>query len=132
MITRSGSVGKVALVPKHWERWIPSDHIIRVVPASDDIAGYLNVFLASDYGRVFIKRYIYGSVVDEIDDNHVRRIPIPVLKDRDIQREINALALLANEKRYRAYLSEQQALKIMEEEVISVTESQIAIPGKIC
>lgn len=132
LITRSGSVGKVALVPKHWERWIPSDHIIRVVPASDDIAGYLNVFLASDYGRVFIKRYIYGSVVDEIDDNHVRRIPIPVLKDRDIQREINALALLANEKRYRAYLSEQQALKIMEEEVISVTESQIAIPGKIC
>ncbi|MDD6676763.1 MAG: restriction endonuclease subunit S, partial [Oscillospiraceae bacterium] len=50
LITRSGTIGKVALVPKHWEHWIPSDHIIRVVPANKDIAGYLNIFLASDYG----------------------------------------------------------------------------------
>lgn len=33
LITGSGTVGKVALVPKHWVQWIPSDHIICVVPA---------------------------------------------------------------------------------------------------
>lgn len=118
LITRSGTIGKVALVPKHWEHWIPSDHIIRVVPASKDIAGYLNIFLASDYGFQLITRFTYGSVVDEIDDNHVRAVPVPLLKDHSIQQQINELALEANEKRYKAYLLEQEALSMMDEEVI--------------
>lgn len=48
LITRSGTIGKVTMVPKHWEHWVTSEHIIRVVPSSSEIAGYLNVFLASD------------------------------------------------------------------------------------
>lgn len=118
LITRSGTIGKVALVPKHWEHWIPSDHIIRVVPATKDIAGYLNIFLASDYGFQLITRFTYGSVVDEIDDNHVRAIPVPILKKHDVQKQINDLALEANQKRYEAYQLEQEALKIMDAEVI--------------
>ena len=118
LITRSGTIGKVALVPKHWEHWIPSDHIIRVVPATKDIAGYLNIFLASDYGFQLITRFTYGSVVDEIDDNHVRAIPVPLLKNHDVQKQINDLALEANQKRYEAYQLEQEALRIMDTEVI--------------
>lgn len=118
LITRSGTIGKVAFVPKHWEHWIPSDHIIRVVPANDAIAGYLYIFLCSDYGYELITRYTYGSVVDEIDDNHVRQIAIPLLKNKEVQKQINNLALEANEKRYEAYKLEQQALRIMDNEVI--------------
>lgn len=118
LITRSGTIGKVALVPMHWEHWIPSDHIIRVVPANDTIAGYLYIFLASDYGRTLITRYTYGSVVDEIDDNHVRQIPIPLLSNQELQKKINDLALEANVKRYTAYKLEQEALRVMNEEVI--------------
>lgn len=118
LITRSGTIGKVVLVPAHWDHWVPSDHIIRVVPARSDIAGYLSVFLASDYGYHLITRFTYGSVVDEIDDNHVRNIAIPLLKDQSVQQKINELALSANEKRYEAYQLEQQALSIMDKEVI--------------
>ena len=118
LITRSGTIGKVALVPKHWEHWVPSDHIIRIVPADESIAGYINIFLSSDYGYELITRYTYGSVVDEIDDNHVRQIPIPLLKNKDIQTRINELAVQANQKRYEAYLLEQRALKVMDDEVI--------------
>lgn len=118
LITRSGTIGKVALTPKHWENWIASEHIIRVVPQSTEIAGYLNIFLASEYGHKLISRYIYGSVVDEIDDDHVRRIPIPLLKNKAIQKQINDLALKANSLRYEAYSLEQAALKITDEEVI--------------
>lgn len=118
LITRSGTIGKVAFVPKHWEHWIPSDHIIRVIPTTNDIAGYLYVFMGSDYGYELITRYTYGSVVDEIDDNHVRQIPIPLLKNKEAQKRINDLALKANEKRFEAYKLEQQALKIMDDEVI--------------
>lgn len=118
LITCSGTIGKVALVGKHWENWTANQHIIRVVPANNDIAGYLNIFLASDYGYQLITRFTYGSVVDEIDDNHVRQIKIPLLKNVDIQNKINSLALEANKKRYEAYQLEQEALRIMNDEVI--------------
>lgn len=118
LITCSGTIGKVALVGKQWENWTANQHIIRVVPACDDIAGYLNIFLSSEYGHQLITRFTYGSVVDEIDDNHIRKIIIPLLKNKDVQKKINDLALQANEKRYKAYLLEQEALKIMNEEVI--------------
>lgn len=118
LITRSGTIGKVALVPKHWSNWIASEHIIRVVPASQDVAGYNYIFLLSDYGRMLIQRYTYGAVVDEIDNGHVSDIPIPLLKNHDIQKQINDLALEANIKRYEAYKLEQKALEIMEKEVI--------------
>ena len=118
LITRSGTIGKIVLVPKHWEHWVPSDHIIRVVPVNKDMAGYMSVFLSSDYGYTLITRYTYGSVVDEIDDNHVRSIPFPLLKNAVVQKRINELALEANEKRYQAYKLEEQALQILDKEVI--------------
>lgn len=118
LVTRSGTIGKVNLVPQHWENWVASEHIIRVIPKTTEIAGYLYVFLSSEYGKTLITRFTYGSVVDEIDDNHVRQIPIPLLKNKEIQKQINDLALLANQKRYEAYCSEQEALKIMDEEII--------------
>lgn len=118
LITCSGTIGRVALVGKHWENWTANQHIIRVVPANKDIAGYLSIFLASDYGYQLITHYTYGSVVDEIDDTHVSSIPFPLLKNADIQRRINELALEASEKRYEAYKLEQQALRIVDKEVI--------------
>ena len=118
LITCSGTIGRVALVGKHWDDWTANQHIIRVVPANKDIAGYLYIFLASDYGRTLITRYTYGSVVDEIDDDHVRQIPIPLLRNQDVQQQINSLALESNAKRYEAYKLEQEALRIMNEEVI--------------
>lgn len=118
LITCSGTIGKVALVGKRWENWTASQHIIRVVPADQDIAGYLNIFLSSEYGYPLITRFTYGSVVDEIDDIHVSNIPFPLLKNIDVQRRINDLALEASEKRDEAYKLEQQALQIMDREVI--------------
>jgi len=119
LITRSGTIGKVALVPEHWVQWVANEHVIRIEPASPDIAGYLYVFLATDYGRELIARFTYGAVVDEIDDYHVSQVPIPLLKDVDIQAEINRLALEANSKRTEAYLAEQEALRKTNEEVIN-------------
>ena len=118
LITCSGTIGKVALVGKHWESWAANQHIIRIVPADDSIAGYLNVFLASIYGYYLISRHTYGAVIDEIDDTHISKIPIPLLRNHDVQKKINALALEANKKRYEAYKLEQEALEIMDKEVI--------------
>ncbi|OGU55088.1 MAG: hypothetical protein A2V66_13745 [Ignavibacteria bacterium RBG_13_36_8] len=118
LITCSGTIGKVALVPKHWEGWTANQHIIRVVSKDANIAGYLYTWLNSDYGCELIKRFTYGSVVDEIDNHQVGQIHLPILKDFDKMKEINDLVLSANDLRYEAYILEQKAIKLVNEEVI--------------
>ena len=124
LITRSGTIGKVAIAPKYWEHWIPSDHIIRVVPANNNIAGYIYIFLQSDYAYPLITRFTYGSVVDEIDNNHMSNVAIPLLADAEQQKKINDMALNANELCYQAYTLEQKALQIMDEDVLGLQYSQ--------
>ena len=119
LITRSGTVGKVAIVPEHWKGWIPNEHIIRVVPRDDKIAGYLYAWLSSDYAYPLITRYTYGAVVDEINDGQVSEISVPLLRDENVQQEINDTVLEANRKRTEAYNLEQEALRVLDEKVIS-------------
>lgn len=128
LITRSGTVGRIVLVPKHWEQWVGNEHIIRIDPKSREIAGYLYIFLASDYGRELITRFTYGAVVDEIDDRHVAQIAIPLLKDPGVQSEINRLALEANDKRSEAYHLEQEAISITNIEVIHASQKALTRP----
>ena len=118
LITRSGTIGKVAIVPEHWEGWIPNEHIIRVVPVEDKIAGYLYAWLSSDYAYPLITRYIHGAVIDEINVEQVSEISIPLLPDRKMQWRINDMVLEANQKRTEAYNLEQEALKVLDEKVI--------------
>ncbi len=115
LITRSGTIGKTAIVPKHWEEWIGSDHIVRIIPANDDIAGYLYCWLSTDYAQQLVKRNTFGAVVDEIDTNQLSQVEIPLLKDESKQKEINDKVLQANGLRYQAYLKEQEAVGMMEE-----------------
>ncbi len=118
MITCSGTIGKVTIVPKHWEGWTANQHIIRIAPANNDIAGYLYAWLSSDYAYPLITRHTYGAVIDEISDKQVSEIPIPMCQDDSIKRQINDTVLIANKKRTRAYELEQKALTILNDKVI--------------
>ena len=113
LVTRSGTIGKTAIVPKHWEEWIGSDHIIRIIPANNGIAGYLYCWLSTEYAQQLVKRNTFGAVVDEIDTDQLSHVEIPLLKNSDKQKEINDKVLQANELRYQAYLKEQEAITIM-------------------
>ncbi len=121
LITRSGTVGKTVLVPKHWENWVASEDVLRISPASKEIAGYLYIYLLSDYGAKLVDRCAYGSVISHIDDTHIYNLPVPLLKNSEIQQRINDLALEANQKRCEAYHLEQEALEIMDKDVIYAT-----------
>ena len=118
LITRSGTIGRVNIVPHHWENWVINEHVIRILPHTKEIAGYIYCWLNTEYGDSLIKRYTYGSVVNEIDTSHVANIPFPILKNKEIQTKINNLVLEANKKRYEAYILEQQAIKMVNEKVI--------------
>lgn len=112
-----GSLGEVVMPCKHFYNWAISDNMMQIL-SNSKICGYLYIFLNSEYGKILIQRFTYGGVIDAIEPWHIQQIQIPLLKNQIIQNKINDLALQANEKRYKAYLLEQEALKIMDEEVI--------------
>jgi type I restriction enzyme S subunit len=114
LVTCSGTIGNVVLVPKHWDNWAMTHDIIRIV-VKDEITGYLYIWLQSGYARAIIQSYTYGSVVPHIELEHIKTTPVPLLTDKATQSRINALALEANKKRYEAYEAEQKALAEVEE-----------------
>ena len=118
IVSAKGTPGKVVTVPSHWQGWFISSNLIKIVPISKEIAGFLYCFLASPYGETLIKRQIYGAVVDIIEPIHVESIIVPFLRDEKIQREINDTVLEANRKRTEAYNLEQEALRVLDEKVI--------------
>lgn len=118
LVTDRGTIGNVALVPKHFEGWAISQNVIKIVPSNDDIAGYLYAFLNSVYGNILIKRETYGSVIDMIDHKNISNVRIPLLYDFNKQKQINTLVLEANNKRYEAYLLEQKAIQLINDRVI--------------
>ena len=118
LVTDRGSIGTVAIVPKHFNGYAVSQNVLKIIPANDEIAGYLYIYLSSHWGNLIVKKETYGSVVDMIDNNSLCNVVIPLLKDKKIQTEINNLALKANKLRYEAYLLEQQAIKSVEQDVV--------------
>lgn len=118
LVTDRGTIGTTTLVPKHWNGYAVSQNVLKLIPANEQIAGYIYIFLNSEWGNQLVCRQTYGSVVDMIDNNSLSNVEIPLLKNQDVQKRINDLALEANAKRYEAYLLEQQALECMNNEVI--------------
>lgn len=113
LVTRSGTIGKVVLVPKYWQDWAASEHLLRVKPVNDDVAGYLAVWLKSPWALPLIQRHTYGSVIFEIDQYHLSEVSVPIVDSETIS-QINQLALEANALRTEAFEKEQEALAMFE------------------
>lgn len=80
LITRSGTVGRTAIVPPEWDGWAASEHIFRVIPkeSAPCPVGYLCAFLRSQLGKAQLNASIYGAVVDELTEDKIRGIRVPV------------------------------------------------------
>ncbi len=119
LITDRGTIGNVILVPKYYEteNWVVSQNAIRVI-SDKKIIGYIFVFLNSEIGKTLIKRETYGAVIDMIDPENASNIIIPLLKNKEKQKEINDLALQANEIRTNAFYKEKEAIEILNLKVL--------------
>ena len=115
-ITRSGTIGRVQIVPKYMHGWANSEHTIRAIAIDGLHAGYLYAWLASAYGQTLISRYSYGSVIVEIDRFMVSKIPVPIIPDPE-RKAIASLVLDANRLRDEAWTLEQDALKTLRNEI---------------
>lgn len=80
LITRTGTIGRMAYCRSDMNGLACSEHVMRVVPDTDKIpSGYLYAYLASKYGVTLIAGGTYGSIIQSIEPHHIADLPVPRL-----------------------------------------------------
>jgi len=80
--------------------------------------GYLYIWLQSPFACSLIEAMSYSSIAPHIEIAHIREISMPILKNSEVQVEINRVTFEANSMRYEAYQLEQEAMQVMNDEVL--------------
>ncbi len=89
LITRSGSTGIVSSVPKAWDGFAMSEHVIRIVPDPEKLdPTYLLAFLRTRSCKDQLSRGVFGSVIDEITPEFVGGIEILIPRSTEIVNRI--------------------------------------------
>ncbi|MDM3856913.1 MAG: restriction endonuclease subunit S [Aphanizomenon gracile PMC649.10] len=123
-VTRSGTIGRVQIIPTYMAQWTASEHATRFLASEDINPGYLYAWLASDYGYCLITRHSYGSVILEVDKEMFSSVLIP-LPEPSIFNEIGNLVLKANQLRDEAWRNEQEAISKLENLIAKKQTPQI-------
>ena len=114
LITRSGTIGRIMVVPSDLDGWAASEHLIRISPKNDVNPGYIAAFLESPYGQHQLQSKIYGGVVDELTENDTGNIFIPEAPTK-ITDEIGNLVINAYDLKYKAAKIENEVIKFLED-----------------
>jgi hypothetical protein len=80
LITRSGSIGRMAYSRPDMDGMACSEHVLRVVPNPNQILpGYLYAFLSSKFGVPLVVGGTYGAIIQHIEPHHIASLPVPRL-----------------------------------------------------
>ncbi|TXH89674.1 hypothetical protein [Thauera aminoaromatica] len=78
LITRSGTIGRMAYVRPDMAGLACSEDVLRVVPNPERIPpGYLYAFLSSTYGVPLVVAGTYGAIIQHIEPEHIANLPVP-------------------------------------------------------
>lgn len=116
IITCSGTIGRIQIIPEYMRGWAANQHATRVVPVDRLRGAYLFAWLSSSYGQRLIRRHSYGSVVQEIDKDMIGAVPVPVVSG-DAEREIAGPVLQANRLRDEAWRAEHGVIQDLVERI---------------
>lgn len=80
LITRSGTVGRMAFARTDMDGYACSEHVLRVVPDPEKIPpGYLYAYLSSKFGVPIVIGGTYGAIIQHIEPSHIAELPVPRL-----------------------------------------------------
>ena len=113
LITCSGTIGRVLIVPPYMKGWAANQHATRVVVSPDANPGYVYAWLASDWGHELITRNSYGSVILEADKDMLSAVPVP-LPTTEIADSVGSPVMKACELFADAWAKEQEAISGLE------------------
>ena len=114
LVTCSGTIGRISMVPKEWNGWAVSQHALRIIPNANLVnGGFLAAFLSSGYGQQQILSKTYGGVVDELAEEDMRDILVP-LPSKNVQEDIGKLVVEAYQLREIANEIEDETIRTLE------------------
>ena len=118
VITCSGmNLGDVIWVRSDFDGYCGSGDLIRVVADASMIApGYLYTFLSSRFGRISIRRHIYGGHIKHVSPMDIQSISIPRLGD-ELEWRVHKLASEAAHLRSRSAFSLREDIDNVAEEI---------------
>ncbi len=90
LISCSGTIGNCAFANAQHAEKLASQHVIRVSPNNILREGVNYAFLASKYGYSMLTQGTFGSVIQHIEPENVKEIPIPQFPD-SFQKEVDDL-----------------------------------------
>lgn len=115
LITRSGTTGIVSIVPKDWDGYAISEHVIRIIPDNTKENPYfLYAYLQTQTAQEQIRKGVFGSVIDEISPDLIGNIKVPTNVDTKIKQEIIKSMEKCEESRNISISGYRQAIKFME------------------
>lgn len=113
LITRSGTTGIVSIVPKEWDGYAISEHVIRIIPdANKENPNFLYAFLQSDFARQQLSKQVFGSVIDEISPDAVGNLRVPQIEAAK-KKEICDLINKYKEQRNESLVNFNKAMNLI-------------------
>lgn len=101
LISRSGTVGNVALAGKSMAGLAASEDVIRARFPTPEAAGYVAAFLRGRYGRPQMTGAAYGSVIRHIEPSHLEDMWVPD-PGEETRQKLGAAFVEAAQRRDRA------------------------------
>ena len=123
LVTCAGSCGNIKLITKEYEEKeaIGSQDIIRIDSNYRDEdylfnKEYLFTYLQLPFVYSYFQSLKYGSVIERIEPFHVESIPI-IEPSIELSNGIKVLIRKYMDSQYKAFVSEEKAIRMVEEEI---------------
>lgn len=117
LITRSGTVGRMAFCRPDMDGLACSEHVLRVIADADKILpGYLYAFLSSQYGVPLVTAGTYGAIIQHIEPHHIANLNVPI-PPRDLEEKVHALIVESAERRATSARNYARATKMIFDEI---------------
>jgi len=82
LITRSGSIGRMAYARADMDGMACTEDVLRVIPDEDKVLpGYIYAYLSTKFGVPLVTSGTYGSIITHLEPHHIAELPVPRLGD---------------------------------------------------
>ncbi len=110
LITRAGTIGRMAFARPKMDGLACSEDVLRVIPDAEKIApGYLYAYLSSKFGVPLVVGGTYGAIIQHIEPEHIADLPVPRL-GKKIETTAHELIVEAAKLRDEAAAAQRQAI----------------------
>jgi len=117
LITRSGTIGRMAYCNEHMADMAMSQDVLKVVPDEEKIsAGYLYSFLKSCYGLPIVVGGTFGSIIVHIEAENISEMSIPRF-GHEKEKEVGDKVDRAAANRCRAFELLEGAQKLIHQNI---------------